>query len=206
MKLLHIAIITLMVFVISSCGLFTPVKLKPQSLYTITRLHFVSTPSHPATHKTLLVSLPIASSGYESSRMIYIDKSYQLKSFSDNKWVAPPAQMLLSLLTQQLRSEGYFKAVVLPPFAGSVNYHLDTQLFILQQEFLTSASFVRLVMQATLVSNTTNQVVASRDFQVMVGAPGNNPYSGVKAANKAARIMSLRISRFVVQSLRGRGP
>jgi len=200
-KVSRVIIVTMTVLLLNSCGLSSPVKLARQSLYTISG-PYVPIPKYSKTRRTILVSMPVASAGYQSTGMLYVQTSYNLKSFANNRWIAPPAEMLLPLLAQRLRSYGYFKAVVTPPFAGMVNYHLDTQLLILQQEFLRSTSIVRLLMQATLVNNATNRVVASRRFQVMVSAPGNNPYSGVLATNKAADIMSKRISSFTIQSIR----
>ena len=193
--------IILIAALLSACSLSSPVQLPRQSSYTISG-PYIPIPKYSKTKLTMLISMPVASSGYQSSNMMYIQMPYKLKSFADNRWVAPPAEMLLPLLAQRLRSYGYFKAVVTPPFAGITNYRLDTQLLILQQEFLRPTSLVRLVMQATIINNTTNRVVASRRFQVMVSAPANNPYSGVLATNKAADTLSKRISSFVIQSIR----
>ena len=55
-------------------------------------------------------------------------------------------------------------------------------------------------MQAYLLSNQTNRVVASQRFQAVVAAPGNNPYSGVLAAHQATKIICRKIAKFVVIS------
>lgn len=201
MKLYRLVFISFVALLLASCGLTSPVKLPAVSTYTISH-SFISIPNASKTGYTILMSMPVAASGYQSSDMIYVQKAYKLKSFANNRWASPPAEMLLPLMAQRLRSYGFFKAVVTPPFSGVTNYRLDTQLLVLQQEFLHPTSIVRMVMQATLVNNTTNRVVASRRFQVMVTAPDNNPYSGVLAANKASDIMSKRISTFVIRSVR----
>ncbi len=116
--------------------------------------------------------------------------------------MAPPAQMILPLLLSALRAQGYFYAVVSPPFSGITNLRLDTQLVKMQQEFLLPTSCVRMVIQAQLINNTTNRIVASRRFETVVSAPENNPYSGVRSANKAAAVLSQKIARFCVRSAR----
>ncbi len=184
-----------MVFLLTSCG---PIKTPPSSSYLISNLNLGKMPTTAKTNLTLLVSNPIANSGYQTSAMIYMITPYELKVFSNNRWVAPPAQMLLPIIVQALREQGYFYAVVAPPFSGLTNYRLDTQLIKLQQEFLLPTSRVRLVMQATLISNVSNKVVATRLFEAMVSAPANNPYSGVLAANQAASMISQAIARFSV--------
>ncbi len=187
---------------LAACGILSPVKLPPVSTYTITNIKSVSVPHRSKTRLTLLVSLPVASSGYQSSSMVYVAIPYKLKSYANNRWVAPPAAMLMPLLAQHIRATGYFHAVVTPPFSGVANYRLDSQLLVLQQEFFRPTSVVRIVMQVLLVSTTSNRVMANRRFQVMVSAPANNPYSGVLATNKASSILCKRISRFVIRSIK----
>ncbi len=143
--------------------------------------------------------MPVADPGYRTSKMIYTKTPFQLKSFSVNKWVAPPAQMLLTVLLQRIRERNYFKAVVSPPFSGSTNYRLDTQLISLQQEFYRPESGVRFIVQANLFSNATNTVIASKRFHAYIPAPGNNPYAGVLAANRAAAIITTQIAAFCLR-------
>lgn len=181
---------------LTSCG---PIKTPPSSSYLIGDLNSGKMPATARTHLTLLVSNPIANSGYQTSAMIYMITPYELKAFSNNRWVAPPAQMLLPIIVQALRQQGYFYAVVAPPFSGLTNYRLDAQLIKLQQEFFLPTSRVRLVVQATLISNLSNKVVATRSFEVTVTAPANNPYSGVLAANRAAAIIGQDVARFCIK-------
>jgi cholesterol transport system auxiliary component len=201
-KTIRAILIIIFVSILTACSFSRPVKMPQQSLYAISNGHFSAGIKRSKTQDTLLVSFPAASSGYQTASMVYVQTPYQLNSFANNRWVASPATMIMPLIAQQIRDTAYFKAVVTPPFSGVTNYRLDTQLLALQQEFMRPTSFVRLKMQVTLVSNRTGRVVSSRRFQVMVSAPGNNPYSGVLAANKASNIMSQRVARFVVQSIR----
>jgi len=199
MKCYRATTIFLMALLLGACSITSPVKLSRQSSYTITGPYLVI-PHYSASLTTLLIAQPVANSGYQSSKMIYVDTVYKLKAFAHHRWIAPPTEMLLPLLAEHLRSLGYFKAVVTAPFSGITNYRLDTRLLVLQQEFLRPTSVVRLSIQVTLVSNMTHRVISSRRFQVLVSAPNNDPYSGVLAINKAANIISGRISNFVIQS------
>ncbi|MCX7124829.1 MAG: ABC-type transport auxiliary lipoprotein family protein, partial [Gammaproteobacteria bacterium] len=156
---------------------------------------------HSVSHKTLLVTTPIASPGYVSSRMIYVMIPYQLRSFSNHAWIAPPADLLLPLIANRLRANHYFKAVVTTPFSGAANIELNTQLLTLQQEFLQPQSVVRLTMEATLLDTASGHVIASHVFTAVVSAPGNNPYSGVLATNQAAHNVVSQIAKFVVNSV-----
>lgn len=193
MKWWRLSLIVISSILMTACG---PVSTAPVSSYTIAQLQIARAPIRSQTSLSLLVSNPIASPGYQTAAMVYMMTPYELKSFANNRWVAPPAQMLLPVFVQALRNTGYFYAVVSPPFAGLTDYHLDTQILKLQQEFLLPTSMVRLSVQASLVNSRTSHVVASRLFEVSVSAQTNNPYGGVLAANEAAAILSARIAKF----------
>lgn len=182
-----------------ACG---PIATRPMDTYTISSLKKYVRAPRRTTKLTLLVSNPTAAPGYQTSAMIYMATPFELKSFADNRWVAPPAQMLLPMFVRALRNTSYFYAVVAPPFVGITNLRLDTQLIKLQQEFLLPTSQLRLIVQASLVSNVTNRIVASRQFEVVIPTSENNPYGGVLAANKAAATLSRKIAQFAVNAAR----
>ena len=192
----------LSVILLSGCGL-KPLAVKPSMQYTFTTWpKTTSFPEKAATNKTLLVSAPIAAPGYQSSKMVYVTVPYELRAFADHRWVAPPADLLLPLLSNRLRAAGYFKAVVTPPFSGAVTYQLNTQLLTLQQEFMQPESSVRMAVEVTLIRTDTGAVVANRVFETIIPASTNNPYGGVLAANKAAHQLLDKIALFVVKRAR----
>ena len=185
-------------FSLSACG---PVVVPLVSYYQIGDSRLIKV--LPAkTYLTILVSTPLADPGYQTSEMMYMLTPYQLSSYANNQWVAPPSQMLLPLFVQALRQTGYFFAVVSPPFIGVTNYRCETRLLKLRQEFFLSISQVRLTVQALLIKNSTNRIIASQLFEVLISAPSNNPYGGVLAANQAAAIISYRIALFCVAHTR----
>lgn len=183
-------------------GCLSPIKTTEESTYTLTSYPSNTVAKKANAHGTLLVTTPTASPGYQSSDMIYVMIPYQLKSFADHAWVAPPSQLLLPLLTEKLRRTGNFRAVVSPPFSGLSTYQLNTRLLTLQQEFLQPQSVVRLVMSATLINARTGRVMGNRIFTAIVPAMGNNPYGGVLATNKAAHQVINQIAVFVARRLR----
>ncbi|EKD91769.1 MAG: hypothetical protein ACD_29C00390G0002 [uncultured bacterium] len=136
--------------------------------------------------------------------MIYVTVPYKLKPYANNRWVAPPADLLLPLLTQSLRSIGYFRAVVTSPFSGMTTYQLNTRLLMLQQEFLQPISQVRFILEVTLMQSLTGKIISNRVFSIVVSAPNNNPYGGVLATNQAANALSKQIAQFVVQKAKSK--
>jgi cholesterol transport system auxiliary component len=190
-------VLTLTVF-LSGCS-FSPVKVASESSYTITQWPRETNKVLQAkTNKSILITTPIAAPGYETAEMIYVMVPYQLKSYANHHWVSSPAQLLLPLLADRVRATGYFKGVVTSPFSGGTSYQLNTQLLVLQQEFLQPQSVVRLTMQATLMNGETGKMIASRVFEAVVSTKNNNPYGGVLATNKAANQVLTQIAYWVV--------
>lgn len=188
-------VILSLVFALAACG---PVSVPPASTYTLSNLYDLTTPSHSRSSATILISTPSANPGYTSSQMMYEMVPYKLKAYANNSWVAPPAEMLLPIIAARVSAKGYFKAVATSPFTGITTYRLSTKLFKLEQDFLQPTSKVHFVIQATLIKCATNTIVASRVFMASVPAPGNNPYSGVIAANQAAAQLTKSIADFAV--------
>lgn len=199
MKKLSVLATVTATMILASCGLSTPVKLPEMRTYTLDSVKPTAMASRHRSQSTLLVSLPVPDPGYASSAMIYEPIPFDLRQFADHQWAAPPAQMLMPLLAQAITNQGYFKGVVTTPYTGVLNYRLDSRLIALNQTFLQPTSRVHLVLQETLTNNDSNKVIASRRFSLFVPAPGNDPYSGVVAANKAARVLSGQIARWVVK-------
>jgi cholesterol transport system auxiliary component len=198
-RIKHIIFAVVMIPVLVACG---PVKMPPSNTYTLSNLQPAVNFKKSRTKLTLLISTPVASPGYTTSKMMYMMIPFKLRAFANHRWIAPPADMILPILAEDVRNRGYFKAVVTPPFAGVTNYRLDTQLLVLRQEFILPKSQVRLVMDVDVVNANTNRIVASKRFHVVYNAQDNNPYGGVIAANKAVNNVARQIARFVVRAVR----
>lgn len=201
-KMIKVLCLCFLCFLMVACGLTSPVKLPP--VYTYTLSSVLPTPQASTYHRSasLLVSMPVASAGYDSNHLIYEPLPFDLRAYADHQWAAPPAQMLMPLLAQAVRNQGYFKAVVTVPYSGMSQYHLETQLIALKQSFLKPVSAEIVTLQATLVNSQTHHVIASRQFTSTVRAPGNDPYSGVVAANQGIKQLTNFIARWVVRSVR----
>ena len=199
MNITKLSLLFSLCLVLSAC--FGPVKTDQISVYTLKVPQDINIPRSSRSVKTLLVTLPVANPGFSSSNMVYVMVPYNLRYFSQHRWVAPPTEMILPILADVIRAKGYFKAVLVPPFSGITTYRLDTNLITLQQEFIQPTSQIRLAMQVSIINNTTNKVVASRRFQVLLPTSANNPYSGVLTANKATDKMAHQIARFVLRSV-----
>lgn len=138
----------------------------------------------------LMVARPRASAGFDSPDMRYLEEPTALDAFARNRWAAAPADMLEPLLVEALEGTGAFRAVVGGGSGLRAGLRLDTEVLRLQQEFFERPSRVRLGLRATLVETRTGEVLMARTFETTETAPGNDPSSGVDAANRAvARLL-----------------
>src|SRR5574337_1902372 len=99
----------------------------------------------------LLVSQPQAEPGFETQRMVYVKRAYELEYYAVNQWADTPVRMFAPLMVQALNQNDVWRAVIPLPSSIRGDYRLDTHGFLLQQEFLQQPSRVRAMIRAQLV-------------------------------------------------------
>ena len=144
----------------------------------------------------LVVEMPRAGPGFDSTRMVYLRQPQQLQSFAFHEWVDTPAHMLAPLLVRALQTSGAYGAVLRAPSAASGGLRLETELIRLQQDFGSTPSQVRLTLRAMLVDGNTRRPVAWREFDVSVAAASDDPAGGVAAARAATRQLLGELTEF----------
>ncbi|MDD5328898.1 MAG: ABC-type transport auxiliary lipoprotein family protein [Sulfuricella sp.] len=149
---------------------------------------------------TLVVSLPRAAPGFDTSRMAFVRQPYALEYFSRNRWADAPAKMIGPLLVRALEQRSGFNAVA--PAAGLVkgDVRLDTELLLLQQEFTTSPSRLHLSLRVQLVELANRRVLATQIFEATENASSDDPYGGVVAANRALQRLLAQIADFAASA------
>jgi cholesterol transport system auxiliary component len=133
----------------------------------------------------LQVSLPLVEPGFETPRMLYVKRLYELEHYALNQWADTPARMFASLMVQALGRTGSWRAVV--PVPGSIrgDFRLDSHGFSLQQEFMQDPSLVRVTLRAQLIEMKESRLVGTRAFEAVEKAQSDDAYGGVVAANRA---------------------
>lgn len=191
--LIFVACMTLL----SACSPLQPVKSAGQNTYAI-EATFAPAAARSG-DLTLLVSTPVARSGFESARMIYLKKAHEFDYFSQNQWVDSPARMLAPLLLQALESSGKYRAVIPLRSTASADLRLDTEIVRLQHEFLTKPSQVHLTLRAQLIDLRAHTVVATREFDLIEVAANDDPYGGVLATNRAVKLLLQQVADFCAE-------
>lgn len=177
----------------------SPVSMPPIKQYNIDSVANKRLVQQPSNH-SLIVATPISASGYDKEDMLYVKKPFQLQAFAQNAWLAPPAEMLSSVLVNSLQNSGYFRAVVEPPYVGRTRFRLNTTLLELKQSFLQQPSEIVLTLKVDLVDLNRGVAIASKRFHERRKTQMDTPYGGVLAANMATRSLMERVSAFVVRA------
>ncbi|MEJ8813194.1 ABC-type transport auxiliary lipoprotein family protein [Variovorax ureilyticus] len=155
-----------------------------------------------ATARTLIVNLPRAAPGFDTARIAYVRRPYEIEYFAHNQWVDTPSNMLAPKMVRAIEGTGAFHAVLGSPTSAIGQFRLETEIVRLQQDFSTTPSQVRLTLRAVLIDTATRKVVASREFDARVDAPTDDPYGGVIAAQQAVSRLVAELASFCADSVR----
>jgi len=150
----------------------------------------------------LLVSTPQAEPGFETPRMVYVKRPYELEYYASNQWADSPARMFTPLLVHVLNRSDVWRDVVLLPSSVPGEYRLDSYGFAMQQEFLQQPSRVRVTARAQLVDLKQSTIVGMQTFEAMEPAPSENAYGGVLAANRAVAALLDQMASWLRECVR----
>lgn len=153
---------------------------------------------------TLLILPPETSAAYDTTRMAYSVRRYEIAYFRDNEWAETPGQMIGDLLVRTLSELGTFKAVLTSPAAQPATYRLQTTILELLQDHTAGTPVLRLGLRVRLFDRT-GQLIADRDIQRDQVLTAPTPYAGVVAANDATALALRDAAQFVQEAVRGRG-
>lgn len=160
-------------------------------------------PPPPAAAPTLIVTLPRAAAGYDSTKIVYVLRPLEIEYFARSGWVDTPSSMLGPMMVRAIEHSGAFHAVLGTPTVASAQLRLETELVRLQQEFFVNRpSQAHLTLRATLVDTASRQVIARQEFDARVDAPTDDPYGGVLAAQEAARRVLAQLAAFCAGAVR----
>lgn len=156
----------------------------------------------PVDGPVLLVSLPQAEPGFETQRMVYVRRRFELEYYAANQWAESPARLFSSLLVQSVGRTGGWRTVVALPSSIRGDYRLDVAGLAVQQEFLQQPSRVRMTLRSQLVDLKESRVVSTKTFEALAEAPSEDAYGGVLAANQATAAMLAQITSWLQSCVR----
>ena len=185
----------------SGCSFLSPVKTGPDSGYVINTMPCNVHKSHWRS-AVLLVLSPETNPVYNTKRIAFTIKPYQISYYSTSRWIEAPADMLTPLLMQTMQQTNRYKTVVSPPFTGAYNYALRTQIKTLLVDYTCGTPVLRLALQEQIIGANSGRVIASRSFSTAVPLRQKSPYGAVVAANRATAKLLGEIAAWSVKHTR----
>ncbi|MCX7122273.1 MAG: ABC-type transport auxiliary lipoprotein family protein [Gammaproteobacteria bacterium] len=199
MKAVYYAGVVFLSLNLGACS-FGPVEEAHSNTYMLTDISMQIPVAHPQA-ATLMVMPVTAVRGFDSTAMRYQMRPYQLSSFAQNMWMAPPANMISPLLLKSLQNSHLFQAVVSGPSMNNTTYTLNAKLLALYQDFTVKPSQMVLSLELSFGNNQNNQLVADQVMTVRVNTAAETPYAGVQAANQALSQSLGYVTQFVSLAL-----
>ncbi len=161
-------------------------------------------PDEDPTGKVLLVTMPEAEPAYDTVRMAYTARAYELGYFGDYEWAEKPAAMVHSLLLSTFRRTRFFRQTLSPPDFSAYDFVLNSRLLALTQDYTVKPPELHAALRIQLVDTDRSRVVAAGDFTAKVPITGEGTYGGVVAANEAVAEIMHDVATFVLRSVQRR--
>ena len=146
----------------------------------------------------LEVAAPRAGPGFDTVRMAWVRRAYELDYFAAHRWVDTPSRMLGPLLVGALEQSGGFRAVTQAQGAVRADLRLDSEIVRLQQDFSVQPSREELALRVQLTDVRERRVIATRLFEEVEDAPSDDPVGGVIAANAALQRLLQQVADFCI--------
>src|SRR3990167_5711576 len=145
-------------FLLSGCSIFAPIKTEPQYTYLLNRLPepHIQKSNRPI---TLLVPQPQTNFAYQTRRMAYTTRPYQIAFYANNAWANRPGEMLQPLIVQTLQKTQHFHAILTSISPGRYDFILSTEIQQLVQDYTNYPDLLRFTLRAQIIRATTNQVI-----------------------------------------------
>ena len=133
----------------------------------------------------LIVSAPQAQPGFDSARMAYMQRPFEVQYYATNQWADPPARMVMPLLVQALEHRGIAHVVVALPTSLRGDMRLDVDQLMMVHEFLERPSRLRVGFRARVLTLPEQVVLGTRTFEAVEVTSTEDAYGGAVAANRA---------------------
>jgi cholesterol transport system auxiliary component len=194
------ACLLLSCLLLAGCGLLSAPK--PEPVQAVLSKLPDGVPHAPAHNVTLLVAPPEASPAYDTTRMAYTVRPYEIGYFRDNEWAETPAQSFGELLVRAMRETGYFKAVLTSQAATGASFRLQATIVELLQDHTVKPPVLRLALHVQLFG-AAGQPIADREIRRDQPMLEPTPYAGVTAANEATALALRDVAQLVLDAVRG---
>ena len=151
----------------------------------------------------LVVNVPAAQPGFDTPRMAYLQRPYEVSYYATHQWADPPARMLTPLLVQALERTGYWRAIVPMPTSVRGDHRVEIDQLALVQTFLQKPSQVRVALRIQIIKLPEYLVLGTHVFEVVEEALNDDADGGAVAANRAVKRLAKEVAGWLSSCVSG---
>jgi cholesterol transport system auxiliary component len=152
---------------------------------------------------TLVVSVPVAQAGFDTPRMAYTQRPYEVSYYATHQWADSPPRMLTPILIQALEQTGDWRAVVPMPTSLRGDHRVEIDQLALAQDFLRKPSQVRVTLRLQVIKLPEYLVLGTSLFDVVEEAMTDDAYGGAVAANRAVERLVKEVAGWLNRCVSG---
>lgn len=137
--------------------------------------------------KTLKINQAFSDHTLMGTKMNYVVGKHKQYPFSKARWSTPVNQMVSFHLTNMINQLDIFKSVQSYKSITKDDYILQSNIIDFKQYFSEDlkSSYVKAVVQISLIDNYTNKIIDSKTFTSKIDTKTLDSYGGVQSLNKA---------------------
>lgn len=150
----------------------------------------------------LQIAQPKPQAGFDTARMAYLPRPYELNYYAYNQWADTPARMLQQIMVENLDKSGRWRAVLPAPAMVPAHYRIECDNLVLEQQFFSRPSRMRLALRAQIVDVKQARLLASQSFELFETAPSDDFYGGVQAANRAVEKFLVALAGWIDSAIK----
>lgn len=155
-----------------------------------------------ATLQVARISAPVWLQGTDLLYRLAYRHGDRIASYGLSDWVAPPTQLLQSMVLGGLADGSFWAVVVGPGSSAKTDFGLFLRLDDFSQVFTgPQQSLGVLDATATFVDHRDDRVVAQKRFRLRIAAPSADAAGGAAALNQASRQFVVRLRQWLGQVL-----
>ncbi|MCE9534794.1 MAG: ABC-type transport auxiliary lipoprotein family protein, partial [Nitrospirae bacterium] len=130
----------------------------------------------------LVVNVPVAQPGFDTPRMAYTQRPFEVRYYATHQWADSPSRMVTPVLIQALEQTGYWRAIVPMPTSVRGDHRVEMDQLALVQDFLQKPSQLHLTLRVQLIKLPEHLVLGTRLFDAAEVASSDDAYGGAVAA------------------------
>lgn len=160
-------LIVLMSFSLSGCGtILAPVNSRDITYYELTNVDLpnLANCTGKQSDKILFIAPVQVGPPFDSNKMYYSKKQFELSTFSYSQWATVPSDMIIELIYQRLMTNCIYKEIVTSEALANADYNLITRVISMRQDIVGKKATVKLVISAQLINLSDSKVISSTTF------------------------------------------